>query len=321
MLLREVLAAFEPVPLRALVDGTLGAGGHSAALLAAHPEARVLVGVDRDPAAHALAAPRLRHAAAEAGAAGRLDLKLVRGNFADLRDAVPPELHGKVDGVLLDLGVSSMQLDVASRGFSFGADGPCDMRMEGPESTGADARVLVNEWPEDELARVFREYGEERHARLFARRICDARLERRIETTRDLVSAIGRAPGGQQKRRDGKRPIHPATRVFQALRIAVNDELGAVERAIPTAIDLLAPGGRLAVISFHSLEDRIVKNAMREAAGHVKAPEGPISPLAIPEPPSKVARLVTKKPVVPTAEEEEANTRSRSAKLRVLEKL
>jgi 16S rRNA (cytosine1402-N4)-methyltransferase len=229
-----------------------------------------------------------------------------------------PSLFGDIDGILMDLGVSSMHLDLPERGFSFNDDGPLDMRM-GP-SAPLSAYDVVNDWPEDALARIIREYGEEKHWRLLARRICEARLEAPIETTKQLVTALGRIPGVKGNRSGG---VHPATRTFQAIRIAANDELGAIEDAIPAAIDALKPGGRLAIITFHSLEDKIVKNLFREAAGRVQPQtQTPISAWERqPPPPPKRVALVTRKPLVADAEEIKKNVRARSAKLRVCEKL
>jgi 16S rRNA (cytosine1402-N4)-methyltransferase len=200
----------------------------------------------------------------------------------------------------MDLGVSSMHLDLPERGFSFNDDGPLDMRM-GP-SAPLSAFDVVNDWPEDQLGKILREYGEEKHWRLLARRICESRIEAPITTTHELVKALGRVPGVKGGRSGG---VHPATRTFQA------------------AIDALAPGGRLAIITFHSLEDKIVKTAFREAAGQLNAqPDRPFSAWERqPPPPEKRVRLVTRKPIVADAEEVKRNVRARSAKLRVCEKL
>ena len=224
---------------------------------------------------------------------------------------------GGVDAILMDLGVSSMHLDTPERGFSFMNDGPLDMRM-GP-SAKMSAADVVNEWPEEEIARVIRDYGEEKHWRLLARRICDARGVAPIETTRQLVDALGRIPGVKKGRSGG---IHPATRTFQGIRIAVNEELAVVEEAIPAAVDALAPGGRLAIITFHSLEDKLVKRAFRTFAGIAPASDRPLSAWEPqPEAPPKIVKLVTRKPIVADDDEVGANARSRSAKLRVCEKL
>ena len=358
VLMREVLECFRGRRVRTYVDGTMGAGGHASAMVRAHPEMETFVGFDVDPLAHAIARPRLEAAAAEtssrgievrdaeelideeggairqqaegddtnsnAVAAGDVGLQIhtVRANFRQMRERLaelPPGGldNGGVDGILMDLGVSSMHLDLPERGFSFNSDGPLDMRM-GP-SASVSAEEIVNEWPQEEIARILRDYGEEKHWRLLARRICEWRIDKPITTTKELVAAIGRVPGAKGGRSGG---IHPATRTFQGIRIAVNDELGAIEDVIPAAIDALAPGGRLAIISFHSLEDKIVKMAFRKYAGRAPPAERPVSMWEVPEePPPKIVKLVTRKPLVADKDEVSDNVRSRSAKLRICEKL
>jgi len=341
VLMRQVLDAFDGRSLRCYVDGTMGAGGHASAIIRAHPELRTFVGFDVDPLAHSIARPRLEAAATEsrASTSGRdgeshttapppptpppptppLRIHTVQSNFRHMRERLA-ELdlaEGGVDAILMDLGVSSMHLDTPERGFSFMNDGPLDMRM-GP-SAKMSAANLVNEWPEEEIARVIRDYGEEKHWRLLARRICSARGVAPIETTRQLVDALGRIPGVKKGRSGG---IHPATRTFQGIRIAVNEELAAVEEAIPAAVDALAPGGRLAIITFHSLEDKLVKRAFRTFAGIAPASDRPLSAWEPqPELPPKIVKLVTRKPIVADEDEVGGNARSRSAKLRVCEKL
>mmetsp|Transcript_29949 Transcript_29949/g.41467 ORF Transcript_29949/g.41467 Transcript_29949/m.41467 type:complete len:408 (-) Transcript_29949:138-1361(-) len=319
VLLSEILEQFQSINVKVYVDGTLGAAGHAEAILNAHPEMVTLVGMDVDPRAHSLARPLL----SQSHRHPPLDLHIVRANFREVSSvlqAVSAGMQtGGVDAMLLDLGVSSMQIDTASRGFSFMADGPVDMRMD-PEAH-LQAYQVVNEWPESELERIVRDYGEERRWRQIAHRIVDARP---IESTAALVEAIGRGGSGPRgSRKGGRKEIHPATRTFQALRIAVNDELAAIEQIIPAAIESLAPGGRLGIISFHSLEDRIVKNAFRDAAGKsntadIKPHLRYMQPEILPEP--KV-RILTKKPIVATQEEIDRNPRSRSAKLRFIEKI
>lgn len=342
VLMRQVLECFESVHLRRYVDGTMGAGGHASAVVRAHPEMRTFVGFDVDPLAHELAKPRVMKAATEVKrsdgdgetfrfepvAANFRDMRRVLSSMRDLDDSgaarggaaekEAPSLFGDIDGILMDLGVSSMHLDLPERGFSFNDDGPLDMRM-GP-SAPLSAYDVVNDWPEEALAKILREYGEEKHWRLLARRICEARLDAPIETTKQLVTALGKIPGVKGNRSGG---VHPATRTFQAIRIAANDELGAIEDVVPAAIDALKPGGRLAIITFHSLEDKIVKNAFREAAGRVQThTQTPISAWERqPPPPPKRVALVTRKPLVADAEEITRNVRARSAKLRVCEKL
>jgi 16S rRNA (cytosine1402-N4)-methyltransferase len=277
--MREVLEIFAGKDLRRFFDGTLGAGGHAKALLEAHPEIERYIGCDRDPRAHELSTTVL--------APWWEKVELVRGSYAEEVKRV----EGVLDGFLIDVGVSSMQLDERERGFSFMGDAPLDMRMD-PEGD-LTAEYIVNRYPEVELARIIFEYGEERRSRKVAKAIVEARRKKRIRTTGELVAII--------KPVATKGKLHPATLVFQALRIEVNDELGQLKRGIESAIDKLAVGGRLAVISFHSLEDRIVKNAIRDAKGHVA--------------------IITKKPVSASAEEIRANPRSRSAKLRAAEKI
>jgi 16S rRNA (cytosine1402-N4)-methyltransferase len=295
VLLAEMLEALGAGGGGVFVDGTFGAGGYTQAILAANRKNRV-VAIDRDPDAVAAGAGLV------AKAKGRLTL--VPGRFGDLDALVAEAAPDGVDGVILDIGVSSMQLDEASRGFSFRQDGPLDMRMEREGESAAD---IVNTASEAELADIFFHFGEERRSRAVARAIIERRRKGRIETTgqlAELVSGLIRAePGG----------IHPATRVFQGLRIAVNDELGELVRALHGAERALRPGGRLAVVTFHSLEDRIVKQFMaartgRAAGGSRHLPRG--QEIA----PSFVA--VTKGPVAPSDEECAKNPRARSAKLR-----
>ncbi|MEM9237604.1 MAG: 16S rRNA (cytosine(1402)-N(4))-methyltransferase RsmH, partial [Verrucomicrobiota bacterium] len=283
---------------RFIIDGTLGGGGHSEAFLRAG--ARVL-GVDRDPEALAHASKRL----AEYGDRFRT----WQGNFADLGDNPEGQGGERADGLLLDLGVSSRQLDAPERGFSFRGEGPLDMRM-GP-ATELTAATVVNEWSEDELLRILREYGEEPKALRVVRAILDRRNERPFVTTIDLADCIEKAIG-----RSGR--THPATKTFQAIRIAVNDELGSLERALESSVDLLKPGGRLLVITFHSLEDRMVKRFMQERSKQwLDRPEWPE-----PRPnPRRIFRLPQRKAIAPSDEEIKSNPRARSAKLRVAELL
>ncbi len=300
VLLDEVIAALVPdgrVPAR-VIDGTLGAGGHAGALLAAG--AGDVLGLDQDETALALARETL------AAYADRLHTAHI--NYEHMADAAARLDWEAVDAILLDVGVSSMQLDQSERGFSFAQDGPLDMRMD--QGVGQSAADLVNSWDADALADVFYQYGEERHGRRLARAIVE---NRPYTTTGDLVRVIDAAKPAKWKEK-----IHPATRVFQALRIAVNDELGVLERVLPRAIDLLRPGGRLTVISFHSLEDRIVKHSFKDAANDcVCPPEMPIC-TCDKEP---TVNILTRKPITATDDEIARNPRSRSAKLRVVERL
>jgi len=304
VLLDAVLDALRAIehPAGRFVDGTVGAGGHAAAILAAAPDARLL-GLDRDPAALELARARLAPFGDRA--------TLVHSSYERMGILVPAWLGAEspgADGILLDLGLSSMQLDDPARGFAFMQEGPLDMRFD-PASGGPNAAEIVNTWDADELADVLFRYGEERHARRIARALVAARP---IHTTRELAAAVEQAQRGPREK------IHPATRTFQALRIAVNDELGAVERVLPAAISLLRPGGRLAVISFHSLEDRIVKQTFKTEATDCLCP--PRQPVCTCGHRARVA-LITRKPIQPDADEVAANPRSRSARLRVAERL
>lgn len=308
MLLEPVLAGLDLRARGLYIDGTVGAGGHSAAILE-QAEGSRLLGLDVDPTALEIASRRLA-LYIEAGRA-----RLVRSNFERLGEVAPKEGFGQSDGVLLDLGVSSMQLDRPERGFSFRADGPLDMRLDpnGPQS----AADLVNTLPEGELADLIYKYGEEPASRRIARRIVEARARQRIETTAHLESIVYGALGGKVGGRS-RNPIHPATRTFQALRIAVNRELEALEQGLAAAVGVLKPGGRLAVISFHSLEDRIVKHFIRqEQKGCVCPPEYPQCVCGR----APTLKAVNSKPIEATSEEARQNPRSRSAKLRVAERL
>jgi 16S rRNA (cytosine1402-N4)-methyltransferase len=306
--LRETLEGLNVRNGGVYIDGTLGAGGHSEAILRAADGVRLL-GLDVDPSALALAAERLK-AYIEEGRA-----RLVRSNFEHLDEVAAAEGFAPVDGVLLDLGVSSMQLDRPERGFSFRADGPLDMRLDpnGP-ITAAD---LVNELPEDELANIIFKYGEDRASRRIARRIVEARQKERITTTGQLESIVFRALGGRTAGRS-RNTIHPATKTFQALRIAANRELEALETGLSAAVRVLKPGGRLAVISFHSLEDRIVKLFIRqEEKGCICPPEYPVCMCGrVP-----TMKALNSKPIEADQEEARRNPRSRSAKLRIAERI
>ena len=285
------------------VDGTLGGAGHSGQIVR-RLEKGLLVGIDRDPVALKAAGERLAPFGER--------VKLVHSNFCEMADVLQQLNISGVDGILLDLGVSSPQLDDGSRGFSYMADAPLDMRMNGEDSLSA--YEVVNTWSQEELKRILYDYGEERYAPQIAAAICRRRENKPIETTLELVDVIRSAmpPAALREKQ------HPAKRSFQAIRIAVNDELGSVEKAMAAAIPLLNPGGRLAVITFHSLEDRIVKNAMVEASKGCTCP--PNFPVCVCGKKPKV-KLITKKPITASNEELEVNPRSRSAKLRICEKL
>ena len=304
VLLHECIEALNIQPDGIYLDGTLGGAGHSREIAARLSEAGMLIGVDRDPAALQAAGERLSSMKAR--------ILLVHENFQNLREILNQAGVDRIDGMLFDLGVSSPQLDEAERGFSYMNDAPLDMRMN-PEDR-LSAYEVVNDWPQEELKRILFDYGEERYAPLIAAAIVRERAKKPIETTLELSAVIRGAMPAQALREKQ----HPAKRSFQAIRIAVNDELGAVERMMEAAPDLLKPGGRLAVITFHSLEDRIVKNAMQTAAkGCICPPSFPVCVCG--RKPS--VRILTKKPITSQPEELEENPRARSAKLRVAEKL
>ena len=303
VLLQESIDALAIRPDGIYLDGTLGGAGHSLEI-ARRLTTGLLIGIDQDTVALQAASQRL--------APYRDRVKLVHANFRALDTVLHDAGIAGVDGMLFDLGVSSPQLDDSSRGFSYMADAPLDMRMDRDGSLSA--YEIVNQTPEDELKRILWRYGEERYAPLIAAAIARRRAERPIETTLELAELVRGAMPAQARREKQ----HPAKRSFQAIRIAVNDELGAVEDMLGKAVDLLNPGGRLAVITFHSLEDRIVKTAMAEAARGCTCP--PEFPVCICGKKPRV-RLVTRKPIVPGAAELEENPRARSAKLRVAEKL
>ena len=300
-MLAEVLEALKPKSGNRYADGTLGGSGHAAGILRASAPDGWLYGCDRDGVAVAVARERL------AEFAGRFEIR--QGNFDEMAEWVPVN---SCAGLLLDLGVSSPQLDMAERGFSFQKDGPLDSRMdERQQLTAAD---LVNSTSAEELAKIFWEYGGERESRRFARAIVHDREQRPFRTTRQLAELIERlSPRAGRK-------THPATKLFQALRIAVNDEISSLKRGLDGALKILEPGGRMAVITFHSLEDRVVKDFGRARArdytfiGGVDVPE-------LREPRTPELRIVTRKAIAPSEAELAANPRSRSAQLRVMEKI
>ncbi len=298
----EVLNALKPNPGGRYADGTLGGAGHAESILAASSPTGWLFGCDRDGAAIEAAKKRLAEKFA-----GRFEIR--QGNFAEMGGWIPA---AGCDGVLLDLGVSSPQLDSPERGFSFQQDGPLDMRMDPRQTlTAAD---LVNGAGAEELAKIFWEFGDERESRRLARAMVHDREHRRFETTRQLAELIERLSP-----RRGKK-AHPATKIFQALRIAVNDEMGSLKHGLEAAVKILKPGGRLAVITFHSLEDRVVKDFGRARARDYAFPGGlDVPELREPRPPE--LKLITRKAIKPGADELNDNPRSRSAQLRVLEKI
>lgn len=302
VLVREVADLLRPAPGKRYLDGTLGGGGHSEEILVrSQPDAKVL-GLDRDDEAIRAAQERLRRFE------GRLIAR--QASFAEACSILAEIGWGAVDGVVLDLGVSSHQIDAPERGFSFRSDGPLDMRMDRSQSFTAEQ--LVNSAEASELERIFREYGEEPRARQIARKIVAERVKRPIQTTQELVTII------QSARRGGRREHHPATQVFQALRIAVNQELQQLDRFFLTGYETLRPQARMAVISFHSLEDRIVKQAFRKWSRSCLCPPRAMHCTCGW---SRKASLLTKKPIIASAEEVRFNPRARSAKLRAVERV
>ncbi len=301
VLVAETLEFLAPARGGVFVDGTVGLGGHAEALLRASPDVQ-LIGIDRDREALARAADRL------AGFGPRV--RLVQANFHQLMATLAGLGVRAIAGFLADLGVSSLQLETPGRGFSFRFDGPLDMRMGLSETTAAD---LVNQASEGELETIFRDYGEERQARRIARAISRARMEKPIGTTGELKALVDAAKGPRALREER---IDPATRVFQALRIAVNQELAGLERCIEEAVQLLETGGRLVVISYHSLEDRIVKTTLRDLA---RGEVDPVTGRSRSE--TQLIEVLTRKPLRPTESEVDLNPRSRSAKLRAARRL
>jgi len=307
VLLHETVDGLEPKPGGVYCDGTLGGGGHAALICERIGEGGVFLGIDKDGEAILAASERLK--------SYRCRKLFCQTSFENIKAVLTEVGVPGIDGAVLDLGVSSRQLDDAGRGFSYMQDGPLDMRMDaGNESSGLRAEDVVNDYSEKELYRIFRDYGEERWAKRIASFIVDERKRGRIESTGQLSEIIKRAIPAAA-RRDGP---HPSKRVYQSIRIEINDELGTLERSIGMFIDVLRPGGRLAIITFHSLEDRIVKEAFRKHEDPCDCPkDAPVCVCGkVPD-----GRRVTKKPILPSMEEMENNPRSRSAKLRIFEKL
>ena len=313
VMLRECLEALQIKAEGTYVDGTIGGAGHAGEIFRLLSPEGQLIGLDRDSEALAAADERLRQIAA-ALAETRAEhpaYYLLKANYGDMPRVLKELKIDKVDGILLDLGISSYQIDNPQRGFSYMHDVPLDMRMDQDESyTAAD---LLNGYSEAELARVLRDYGEERFASFIARRIVLARKEKPIETTGELVEIIQKAIPVKYQKSGG----HPAKRSFQAIRIELNHELTTLEQCLGRLIDLLKPGGRLAVISFHSLEDRIVKTAFRQAEDPCICPRN--FPRCVCGAVSK-GHVITKNPLQPEPEEKEKNSRAASAKLRVFER-
>lgn len=304
VLLREVISWINVHPGGVYCDGTLGGGGHSEAILAASGGTARLFGIDRDENAICAATERLKQYSG---------FHAIHGNFHDAKNLLASAGAGQLDGILLDLGVSSPQLDIPERGFSYHEDAPLDMRMD--QSRGETAADFLNTAEEREIMEVIRDYGEEKWAARIARIICEQRSKKPLETTFDLVSAVDAAiPKAVRRKEDG----HPARRTFQAIRIQVNDELAPLEQALKDFVDCLKPGGRICVITFHSLEDRIVKRCFKTMEHPCICP--PRAPVCTCGRKPQV-KVLGGGAIAPSASETAANPRSRSAKLRVAEKL
>jgi 16S rRNA (cytosine1402-N4)-methyltransferase len=303
VLLEETLKFLAPERGGLFVDGTVGLGGHTEAVLKSSADTRV-IGMDLDPEALEYAKQRL-------GLFGDR-FRAFQANFRAIAAVLQQANESEPSGILVDLGVSSLQFDSPERGFSFRFDAPLDMRMD--PATGATAADLLQQLPESEIARIIFEYGEERHSRRIARRIVERREQGNPVTTTTELAELVRAAAGGHKRDQ----IHPATRTFQALRIAVNRELDGLAEFVATAVDLLIPGGRFVGISFHSLEDRILKRELRRLSGHCECPPRlPVCSCGA----RKVVEVLTRRPLVPGPREVEDNPRARSAKLRACQKL
>lgn len=288
VLMQEFLSFFKDLKIKVFVDGTLGAGGHSLALLQNHPEIEKLVGFDQDQSAIEIAKGRL--------SPFKEKVIFVQKNFCDMDLELKKLNIHEVDGIFLDIGVSSMQLDQAERGFSFSKEGPLDMRMD--KECELTAKDIVNDWSEKELGEIFRDFGDLQRWRFIAKKIVESRAKKKLETTKELVDLLS-----PHLRKSSKKSIHPLTLVFQALRIAVNNELKVLSYSLPICFKALKKKGRLGVISFHSGEDRIVKNTFRAMAN-----EGQL-------------KLLNKKPLGPQDEECKLNPRARSSKMRFVEKI
>lgn len=303
VLLQETVDGLQVKPTGIYVDGTLGGGGHSYEICKRLDSEGRLIGIDQDAEALEAAKKRLEEFSDRT--------TFVKSNYEQMREVLAELAIDKVDGIVLDLGVSSYQLDNAERGFSYMEDAPLDMRMDREQRLSA--RDIVNEYPQEELFRIIKEYGEERYARSIARNICKRREDKPIETTFELVDIIRASIPA--KARNGKG--HPAKRTFQAIRIECNRELEVLREALDTMVDLLRDGSRISIITFHSLEDRMVKTSFRQFENPCTCP--PNFPVCVCGKKSK-GKVITRKPILPSEEELEHNTRSKSAKLRVFEK-
>lgn len=301
VLLQEAVSSLQVKPDGKYVDCTLGGGGHSTLIAQKLTSAGHLYAFDQDETAIQFNLPRFKN----------LPVTLIAANFREIKRKLTDLNVNKVDGILYDLGVSSPQFDDAKRGFSYRFDAPLDMRMD--RSQKLNAEIVVNDWPYEKLVKIFWRYGEEKYAKSIARHIEKARIIAPIKTTGELVELIKAAIPARARRTGG----HPAKRVFQAIRIAVNDELGALEDSLSQALDLLSPGGRICVITFQSLEDRLVKTMFKEKTSLPDLPAGlPVVPIEM-EP---NYRLITRKPILPTEVELEHNHRAHSARLRIIER-
>lgn len=303
VLLNECIDGLNIKPNGIYVDGTLGGAGHSSEILKKLSEQGKLIGIDRDDDALKAAKERLKEYS---------NVIYYHGNHDDIKEILEDLNIEKVDGILLDLGVSSYQLDERNRGFSYLGENVLDMRMD--KTQKLDARIVINNYKEEELAKIIYDYGEERFSRQIAKNICIERKKQEITTTKQLVDIIEKSIPAKFRNKDS----HPAKRTFQAIRIEVNDEIRPLYQTVINSIDCLKPGGRLCIITFHSLEDRAVKNAYIDAEGKCICPPGlPYCACGA----VKKGKIITKKPVLPTKEEMENNSRSKSAKLRIFEKI
>ena len=283
------------------VDGTLGGAGHSSKIVEKLSKSGTLIGIDRDTEALKSASEKLKDFN---------NVKYVHGNHDDIKNILEDLQIEAVDGILLDLGVSSYQLDEASRGFSYMQDAPLDMRID--KSSSVTAEYIVNNYEEEKLAKIIYEYSEEKFSRNIARKICEYRKDKKIETTKELTEIIEKAIPGFAKKEG-----HPAKRTFQAIRIEVNDEIKPLYNTVKNCNEVLKPGGRLCIITFHSLEDRAVKEAFLDAGGKCTCPgDLPYCVCGY----KSLGKVITRKPILPTKEEMEQNSRSKSAKLRIFER-
>lgn len=303
VLLDECIEGLNIKPNGIYVDGTLGGAGHSSEIIKKLSDQGKLIGIDRDDDALKAAKERLKEYS---------NVIYYHGNHDDIKEILEDLNIEKVDGILLDLGVSSYQLDERNRGFSYLGENVLDMRMD--KTQKLDAKIVINNYKEEELAKIIYDYGEERFSRQIAKNICIERKKQEITTTKQLVEIIERSIPAKFRNKDS----HPAKRTFQAIRIEVNDEIKPLYQTVLNSIDCLKPGGRLCIITFHSLEDRAVKNAYIDAEGKCICPPGlPYCACGA----IKKGKIITKKPILPTKEEMENNSRSKSAKLRIFEKI